>query len=190
MQWRVFDTAPVPAEETMMKASIRRETLGRIALPVVAIGLSGGLAGCAHIKGHQGYVADSALVASVQPGVDNRESVQKTLGDPSFASQFDQSTWYYFTRTTQQFSFAQPRPTSQMVVAVHFDRAGAVSGVERTGLDQVVSIGPVKDKTPTLGRKRGLFQELFGNIGAVGSMGTNAPTADNPNGGGGSGGGR
>ena len=158
---------------------------GTIVPACLAILLSGGLAGCAHIQSHQGYVADSALVASVQPGVDNRESVQRTLGDPSFASQFDSGTWYYFTRAARQFSFAQPKPVSQMVVAVHFDRGGAVTGVERTGLEQVVSINPVKDKTPTLGRKRSLFQELFGNIGAVGSVGTNAPTADNPNGGGG-----
>jgi outer membrane protein assembly factor BamE (lipoprotein component of BamABCDE complex) len=172
-----------------MKASIRRVGLsvggsGRIVLMALAIGLSGGLAGCAHIQAHQGYVADSALVASVQPGVDTRDSVQKTLGDPSFASQFDSSTWYYFTRTTRQFSFAQPKPISQMLIAVHFDHAGAVTGVERTGLEQAVSITPIKDKTPTLGRKRGLFQELFGNIGAVGSLGTNAPTTDNPGGGG------
>jgi outer membrane protein assembly factor BamE (lipoprotein component of BamABCDE complex) len=176
-----------------MKASTRPapqgSRSGRIALAALAVGLSGALAGCAHIQGHQGYVADSALVASVQPGVDNRESVQKTLGDPSFASQFDQSTWYYFTRNTRQFSFAQPKPISQSVIAVHFDRSGAVTGVDRSGLEQVVSISPVKDKTPTLGRKRSLFQELFGNIGAVGALGTNAPTADNPNGGGGGGGG-
>jgi outer membrane protein assembly factor BamE (lipoprotein component of BamABCDE complex) len=173
-----------------MKASMRPDDFGGrnaggIALAGLAILLSGGLAGCAHIQAHQGYVADSALVASVEPGVDNRESVQKTLGDPSFASQFDQSTWYYVTRATRQFSFAQPKPVSQMVVAIHFDRGGAVTGVDRTGLEQVVSITPVKDKTPTLGRKRGLFQELFGNIGAVGGVGTNAPTADNPGGGGG-----
>lgn len=167
-----------------MKASKGRGGAGILALCGLAIGMSGALSGCAHIQGHQGYVADSALIASVQPGVDNRDSVRKTLGDPSFASQFDSGTWYYVTRATQQFSFAQPKPVSQSVLAVHFDRAGAVTGVDRSGLEQVVSINPVKDKTPTLGRKRGLFQELFGNIGAVGSLGTNAPTSDNPGGGG------
>ncbi len=167
-----------------MKASTRRSNSGMIAVAGCVFLMGGALSGCAHIQAHQGYVADSALVASVQPGVDNRESVQKTLGDPSFASQFDSGTWYYFTRATQQFSFAEPKPASQSVIAVHFDRSGAVSGVDRSGLERVVSITPVKDKTPTLGRKRGLFQELFGNIGAVGGMGTSAPTADNPGGGG------
>lgn len=163
-----------------MKASQRRV---RAAIPA-ALALATGLSGCAEIRGHQGYVMDSALVASVEPGVDNRESVKKTLGDPSIASQFDDGTWYYFARATKQFSFGLPKPVQQTLLAVHFDKQGNVSGVERSGLERVVDINPSGDKTPTLGRKRGLFQELFGNIGAVGSAGINAPTADNPTGGG------
>ncbi len=147
-----------------------------------ALALAAGLSGCAEVRGHQGYIVDRSLVASIQPGVDNRESVQKTLGAPSFASQFDDRTWYYVSRSTKQFSFGSPAPVSQLTLAVHFDPAGNVSGIDRSGLDKVVSIHPVADKTPTLGRKRSLFQELFGNIGAVGAAGTSAPTSDNPGG--------
>ncbi len=51
-------------------------------------------------------------------------------------------------------------------------------------MEKVVSVSLNGDKTPTLGRNRGFFAELFGNIGRVGSVGGNAPgggTADNPN---------
>lgn len=147
----------------------------------VALGLAAGLSGCARIRGHQGYVMDNALVASIQPGVDNRESVQRLLGDPSFAGEFQPDTWYYVSRTTKQFSFIQPKPTAQTVLTVHFDPRGNVAAVDRTGLEQIASIHPVGDTTPTLGRKRSLLQELFGNIGAVGSAGQTGPTADNPN---------
>lgn len=153
---------------------------------VAGLALAAGLSGCAEVRGHQGYVIDRALVASVQPGVDNRDSVRATLGDPSFASQFDDGTWYYISRSTKQFSFGTPKPVNQLTLAVHFNQAGIVSAVDRSGLDRAVKIHPVGDSTPTLGRKRSLFQELFGNIGAVGSAGMNAPTTDNPNGGGGS----
>ncbi|USI73371.1 outer membrane protein assembly factor BamE [Sphingomonas morindae] len=153
----------------------------RAAAVVAAMAVAVTLPGCARIRGHQGYVMDTALLAAVQPGVDNRESVQRMLGNPSLQGEFDPSTWYYVSRTTDQFSFGLPRPVRQTTVAVHFDKAGTVDRVDRSGLDRVVSINPVGDKTPTLGRKRGLFQELFGNIGAVGSTGLNAPTADNPN---------
>lgn len=161
-----------------MKASTRPLRLAMVA----TLGLAAGLTGCARIKGHQGYVMDNALVASVQPGVDNRESVMATLGDPSFPAEFDPATWYYISRTTRQFSFGLPRPIAETAIAVHFGPSGVVSGVERTGLNRIVSVRLVNDKTPTLGRKRSLFQELFGNIGAVGGIARNAPTADNPTG--------
>ena len=163
-----------------MTASMRRARTAAGAALALAVGLTG----CAEIRDHQGYVVDRALVASVQPGVDNRASVQATLGDPSFASEFDDSTWYYVSRSTKQFSFGLPKPVGQLTLAVHFDKAGTVTGVDRSGLELAANIHPVGDKTPTLGRTRSLFQELFGNIGAVGGTGVSAPTADNPTGGG------
>jgi len=160
-------------------------SMGRAGTAAVAgLALAAGLSGCAEVREHQGYVVDRTLVASVEPGVDTRDSVKATLGNPSFASQFDDGTWYYVSRSTKQFSFGTPKPVNQLTMAVHFDKAGQVTGIDRTGLELVARIHPVADKTPTLGRKRSLFQELFGNIGAVGAAGMNAPTADNPTGGG------
>jgi outer membrane protein assembly factor BamE (lipoprotein component of BamABCDE complex) len=161
---------------------IAKGRYGTAAFACASLAVLAGVSGCARTRGHQGYVMDNALVASVQPGVDNRDSVLKTLGDPSFAGEFDPSTWYYVSRTTRQFSFGLPKPIAETALAIHFDPRGNVTGVERTGLERVVPIAPVGDKTATLGRKRGLIQELFGNIGSVGGVGTNAPTADNPNG--------
>ena len=148
-----------------------------------ALALATVLSGCAEVRGHQGYIVDRTLAGAIQPGVDNRESVQKTLGAPSFASQFDDGTWYYVSRATKQFSFGSPAPVSQLTLAVSFDHAGNVTRVDRSGLDKVVDIHPSSDRTPTLGRKRSLFQELFGNIGAVGAAGASAPSSDNPGGG-------
>ena len=124
---------------------------------------------CAPIRTHQGYVLDETLVTAIQPGVDNRDSVQTTLGRPTFVGQFDQRDWYYVSRNTRQLAFNMPRPAEQTVLHVRFDDAGNVVSVERTGLELVADIRPTSDKTPTLGSERSLFEELFGNIGAVGS---------------------
>lgn len=137
--------------------------------------------GCARIRDHKGYVVDQTLIDSVQPGIDNRESVERTLGRPSFASDFDPNTWYYVSRETRQLAFSRPKPVSQTVLAVRFDKSGNVVDVQKAGIDKVASISPDGDKTPTLGRDRGFFQELFGNIGRVGSVGQSGGTADNPN---------
>jgi outer membrane protein assembly factor BamE (lipoprotein component of BamABCDE complex) len=152
--------------------------LRRAALPVIVLALLGG---CARIRDHKGYVGDTLLIESVQPGIDNRESVAKTLGRPSFSAQWDDSTWYYWARNTRQLAFGSPKPTEQLLMTVKFDRAGKVASVTRTGTETIASIDPAGGKTPTLGRNRGFFAELFGNIGRVGAAGPAASTADNPN---------
>jgi outer membrane protein assembly factor BamE (lipoprotein component of BamABCDE complex) len=140
------------------------------------------LGGCTRVVDHQGYIVDDPLVAAIQPGIDNRESVQGTLGRPTFTGQFDQNDWYYVSRNTRQLAFNMPRPHDQTVLRVHFDANGNVETVSRTGVELVANIDPSNEKTPTLGSHRSLFEELFGNIGAVGQGGRGAPTSDNPGG--------
>jgi outer membrane protein assembly factor BamE (lipoprotein component of BamABCDE complex) len=127
--------------------------------------------GCASIKDHRGYLADPTLLASVQPGVDNRLSVERTLGRPTFTSQFGTPTWYYVATDTAQAPFCRPRTTAQTILEVEFDAAGNVVAVNKSGAEKVVRLSPDGDKTPTLGRERGFFEDLFGNIGAVGAAG-------------------
>lgn len=145
--------------------------LGRVPLVIGALALTLGASGCARIRTHQGYQVDKLLVDSVQPGIDNRASVEATLGRPTFAAQFGQQDWYYVSRDMRQLAFASPKPVEQTVLRVRFDTAGNVVAVDRTGLDQVARVSPSGDKTPTLGRNRSLFDEIFGNIGAVGAGG-------------------
>jgi outer membrane protein assembly factor BamE (lipoprotein component of BamABCDE complex) len=147
---------------------------------VAALGVA--LAGCSSITNHRGYINDSVLIASVQPGLDNQQSVRATLGQPSFVSQFGDPVWYYVSSRTEQAPFRQPRIRAHSVLAVHFDAAGNVSSTDSTGMEQVARISPENDATPTLGRERGFLEDLFGNIGTVG---TGAPGGGAPGGGGG-----
>ena len=159
---------------------VRHPTGAKLAAVIAIVAAAALVSGCTRIKGRQGYIMDEVLVASVQPGVDNRDSVTASLGRPTFVGQFDQRDWYYVSRETRNLGFNMPTPSAQTVLHIRFDEAGNVAAVERTGLDRVASIEPMKDKTPTLGVKRGFFEELFGNIGAVGAAGQSSGTADNP----------
>jgi outer membrane protein assembly factor BamE (lipoprotein component of BamABCDE complex) len=127
--------------------------------------------GCTSIKDHRGYIVDQTLIDSIQPGIDNRLSVEKTLGRPTLVSQFGEKDWFYISQFVSTPPFGRPRTTDQTVLRVRFDQAGNVVGVDRTGVEQVARISPEGDKTPTLGRERGLLEDLFGNIGAVGAGG-------------------
>ena len=145
-----------------------RTGLGTIAAIAAGAAL---LAGCAGLRDHKGPILDDQLVAGLQPGVDNKDSVTKTLGRPSFTGQDDSNDWYYISRDTRAFAFRTPRPTKQTVLHVRFDQAGNVVRVEKSGVERVASISPMDGKTPTLGRKRSFFNEIFGNIGTVGAGG-------------------
>ena len=151
---------------------------------VFAAGLAMLAGGCASIRDHRGYLLDTALVDSVLPGVDNRVSVERTLGRPTFVSQFGDQAWYYVSQDTTQKAFRRPRTKQQTILRVRFDPAGNVAAVDRAGTEKIVRLDPNGDKTPTLGRDRGLLDDIFGNIGSVG-----APGLGGGGGGGGAGGG-
>jgi outer membrane protein assembly factor BamE (lipoprotein component of BamABCDE complex) len=129
------------------------------------------LAGCAGVRAHKGAVVDPQLASAIQPGVDNKASVEKTLGRPTFAGQFAPNDWYYVSRDTSTFAFRNPRVTQQSIYMVRFDPAGNVVAVQKSGKEMIASLDPSDRKTPTLGRQRSFFDELFGNIGTVGSAG-------------------
>lgn len=127
--------------------------------------------GCTQLRAHQGYIVDSVLLDSVAVGIDNKASVERTLGRPTFAGQFNDNDWYYLSRETRQLAFASPRPREQTLVHIRFDPAGNVTAVDRTGAETIARVSPNGDSTPTLGRDRSFFEELFGNIGTVGAAG-------------------
>jgi len=129
------------------------------------------VAGCAQIRQHRGVVLDSQLASAIQPGIDNKDSVEKALGRPSFVGQFTPNDWYYVSRDENQIAFRNGRVTKETVLHVRFDSKGNVASLQRTGKELVMNIDPTGKKTPTLGRQRSFFEELFGNIGSVGAPG-------------------
>jgi len=143
----------------------------KLGLMTATIAAAALLAGCAQIRAHKGVVIDPQLANSVQPGVDNKDSVEKLLGRPSFTGEFTPNDWYYVSRDVNQVAFRNPRVTKQTVLIVRFDQKGNVASVSRTGKELVMNISPSHRSTPTLGRKRSFFEELFGNIGQVGAPG-------------------
>jgi len=137
---------------------------------IIATGLA--LSACSMgIRDHRGFVIDPTLADGIQVGIDNKDSVAKTLGRPTFTGQFDPNEWYYVSRDTTQLAFRDPKVTAQTVLRVQFDQANNVVAVQKTGKELIAHVDPSGDKTPTLGRKRSFFEELFGNIGTIAQPG-------------------
>ncbi len=79
------------------------------------------------------------------------------------------------SRDTNQFAFRNPRVREQTVYRVSFDPAGNVVAVQKSGKEMIANLQPSRRMTPTLGRKRSFFDEIFGNIGSVGAAGPASP---------------
>jgi len=158
-------------------------TIGHKAwLAAVSLGLVVAAGGCTSIADHRGYIIDQALLDAVQPGVDNRQSVEKTLGRPTFTSQFGTQDWYYISQDVRTPPFRRPRTKTQEVYRMRFDAGGNLLAIDKRGMEQVARINPEGDRTPTLGRSRGLLEDLFGNVGSVGSGGGGNVPVGGPNG--------
>src|SRR3954454_20660202 len=132
--------------------------VSKAALAVITAAL---LTGCAGVRAHKGAVIDPQLASAIQPGVDNKDSVAKTLGRPSFTGQFNANDWYYVSRDTNQFAFRNPSVKAQSVYRVSFDPAGNVVSVQKSGMEMIANLHPSGRMTPTLGRRRSFFDEIF-----------------------------
>jgi len=158
-----------------MGLPFRRRGDGLVMANFVRIGfvvaLAALAAGCSSIQDHRGYMSEPALIQSIQPQIDNKTSVEGTLGRPTFVSQFGEETWYYISSTTRQKPFTRPKIRGHSVLTVQFDEVGNVRTIGSSGIDDVAYLDPEDDKTPTLGKERGFFEDMFGNIGQVGTFG-------------------
>ena len=130
-----------------------------------AILLGLGVAGCTIERQPRGYVFDSDISEGILAGLDNKTSVQDNMGNPSLVGTFDDDVWYYIYELTRRRSFFKAQAIQRNILAVHFDEDGVVADTHSYTLADAREINPRKDKTPTRGKKLGLFEQIFSNIG-------------------------
>lgn len=148
--------------------------LGLLALPIT---------GClTPTVAYHGYVADEVQPAAITPGEDTRSSVLAQLGSPSTESIFDDNTWIYTSYRQESLAYLKPKITEQRVVAIRFGEDDAVEEVLEYDADDGQVIQYASRETPTRGRELGLWEQIFGTIGAVRLPNSDETTPDNPTG--------
>jgi outer membrane protein assembly factor BamE (lipoprotein component of BamABCDE complex) len=136
---------------------------------------------CSNSRSIRGYVFDAELADAIQAGVDNRQSVESTLGTPTVQGTFSNNTWYYISTTVKVRPVFWPEAKEHRVLAVGFNENGIVEKIENFDLSDMQNVNPVGGKTKTRGRNIGLFQQIFGSLGRfggqapVGAQGGNGP---------------
>lgn len=132
---------------------------------LVASCLAAALSACSGVVDTRGNLPDPETVLEVQPGIHDRDQVATILGSPSTVATFEDDTWYYISRRTEQFAFLDPEVLDQQVLMVKFGEDGLVSDMKIYGLEDGQVIDPVDRTTPTSGRELTVLQQLLGNMG-------------------------
>ena len=112
-----------------------------------------------------GFMPRDELIEQLSPGDQDKHMVSQLMGTPSSLGLFDDDVWYYVTQRTENMGFLKPLLTDQQVLALEFDEQGILQSIERYGLEEAQLIEPLDGKTPTVGRKLTILQQLFGNFG-------------------------
>ncbi|MDP9195932.1 MAG: outer membrane protein assembly factor BamE [Pseudomonadota bacterium] len=120
---------------------------------------------CAPTVAVRGQIVDDEQLDQIEPGVSTREDVASVLGSPSTTATFSDSTWYYIGQTTEKTAFFDPEVTDRKIVAVTFDDAGLVQGVQRMDREDSKVVELSDRRTPTKGKDVTIFQQLLGNLG-------------------------
>jgi outer membrane protein assembly factor BamE (lipoprotein component of BamABCDE complex) len=161
-------------------SAYRTTALGRL---FALLGAAAFLAGCAPTVEQRGNLPEADKVAEIHPGSTTKEEVTKILGTPSSVGVFDDKSWYYISRRTEQVAFFKPAAEDQQVLIVNFDNQGVVRAVDHKALEDGREITPVARTTPAPGRELTFLEQLLGNLGKFNNTGGGT-------GGGGGGGGR
>lgn len=137
--------------------------------PAFAMGLAAGiaaiaLAACTPRTDTHGNLVDPEALAQVKPGEQTKEQVQNLLGSPSSVGAFDQNTWYYISKQTQQVAFLEPTVVDQQVIEVDFDNKGVVKTVHKFGEDDGKDVAMVARTTPTRGKSLGVLDEFLNTL--------------------------
>lgn len=135
-----------------------------LALAMVLAGTMG-LAGCSTVERSRGYVPDASDLAEITIGVDNKLSVQDSLGSPSTVGTFDDDAWYYIRSRHERLAFFAEEVVAREVVAIYFDDQDRVEDVAHYGLQDGQVVSYSTRKTPTRGREMTILEQLLGNVG-------------------------
>lgn len=95
-----------------------------------------GLSACSPVYRNHGFVPPDEDLAQVVVGQTNIAELQGLIGRPSAQGLLTGSGWYYVGSRWRHYGPLEPQEISREVVAVSFDASGAVTNVERFGLER------------------------------------------------------
>ncbi|HVG48111.1 MAG TPA: outer membrane protein assembly factor BamE [Rubellimicrobium sp.] len=123
------------------------------------------LGACSPIYRNHGYIPPEAELSGLRVGVDTRDGIIASMGQPTTRGVLGDQSLYYVQSRFRHFAFFPPEEVEREVLALSFLPNGTLGNVERFGLEQgrVVQLSP--RITAEVFADRTFINQLFGNIG-------------------------
>lgn len=99
------------------------------------VGLSLMLSACAATYNNHGFIPPDEELEAILPGVDTRDSLALSVGQPSTSGVIEEDAWFYAAYRVRNFAYQAPRIIERDIVAISFDDEGVVQAIERYGLE-------------------------------------------------------
>lgn len=144
---------------TVLTAGLGLRRQGTVLLLAVA------LTACATVYRNHGYVPTEQELATVEVGVDTRETVSQKIGRPSTSGLLNDEGWYYVQSQYRHFGPREPKEIERELVAVTFNAGGKVENIARFGLEDGKVVEISRRVTETNIKGIGLIRQILGNFG-------------------------
>ncbi len=125
------------------------------------------LAGCAATITSHGYAPTDDELAQIKVGVDDRASVEQTIGRPRATGMVGDDAWYYMSSKLRHFAYQAPRVIDRQLVAIRFDRKGRVANIERFTLKDGKVVALNRRITESGISSVSFIRQMLRNIGRV-----------------------
>ncbi|ROU00193.1 outer membrane protein assembly factor BamE [Histidinibacterium lentulum] len=121
--------------------------------------------GCTPLYRTHGFVPSQSELMMLEPGIDTRDSVTETLGQPTAGGVLDERGLYYVQSRFRTVGPFQPQEVERQIVAMAFDAEGILRNIERYGLEDGRAV-PLERRVTDAGLRDTTFlRQLMGNLG-------------------------
>lgn len=122
---------------------------------------------CTPIVRNHGYIPTEEDLALLTVGVDTRDTVIASIGDPGAGGVIEGGSFYYVRSRWETVAWRAPKEVDRQVLAITFDEAGVLENVERFGLEDGRVVALSRRVTTTAIRNVSFLRQLLGGLGRL-----------------------
>lgn len=145
----------------------KAQTSAKVIRRAIAVAALAGAVACTPIIRNHGYMPPPEDLSLIAVGLDTRESVVTTLGQPTAGGVFNDAGAYYVASKFRHFGAFAPKEVDREVLAITFDEQGIVSNISRYGLEDGRVVVLSRRVTDSNAGEVSFIRQLFGSLGNV-----------------------